>query len=237
MGGALAARDWNKHPFPDWDRELADKIMTDSPWAKQITSSFEYQAPPLTNLISSFDQIGFPGPGLPTGWPGGSRLPRTGTGTPQTRLPGPAPAVKTEAYLTVRFSSALPVRQAMAIAEFGKQGLETERARKLLEERPEDVVVDIFGLPHMLAPQGAAKLADKLRETATLHVKGKRPVRATFVHIPEHGFHLAAALRFPRWDALDAGDGVLELTAEAGIAPVKVKFVLKDMVYGGRLEV
>jgi hypothetical protein len=238
IAGALAAREWDKRGFPDWDRDLAEKILTDSPWARSVTSRFEYQAPPLDRMVSSFDQIGWPGGGgIPTPWPGGSRLPRpgSGTGTPQTRLPGPAPAVKTEAYLTVRVSSALPVRQALALTEFSKLGLETAGARKILEGEPGMLRIDIFGLPHMLAPDGAAKLAAMIRETAVLQVKGKRPLRALTVDIPEHGFHLAASLRFPRFAELEPGDGTLELTTEAGIAPVRAKFALKDMVYEGRL--
>ena len=99
LGAApLAAADfWEKQPFPHWTPVEVEKLLTDSPWSREVHCRFEY-TPPGRRLTSEF-QIGFP-----RGRSGGS-------GTP---------SVRTEVYLTVRWSSALPIRQALALQEAGR---------------------------------------------------------------------------------------------------------------------
>ncbi len=227
---AAFAKDWDQPQFPNWSREFADKMLTDSPWARQLTAPFVL--PFSTPFQTSFSQIGLPGGiGLPripgVGLPGGSdrRFPIPGGGSRggDGRTSG---GVKTEAYLTIRWSSALPIRQALSI----------EERSSAVAPQPKDYLIHIAGIPTVLATENTSAIEKKLLKTATLSVKGRRSVHATAVEVPEHGTHLMAALRFPRFETLAPSEGVLELYAEAGPIKIQLQSKLKSMVYQGNLE-
>ena len=229
----LAARNWDRAVFPEWSEEHVDKLLTDSPWARPSTLPFRFSAPARRPFgVSEFAQIGEP-LGLPKGWPSGST-------TPANRTPrideGNAPPVQTEIYLTTRWSSALPMRQALALHQFGRAGLHSARAVELLRGTDAEYVLDVAGFPAGMVPQGARRFEAELLESATLLVKGRKALRATAASVPEHGSHLIATLRFPRFDNLFDGDGLIEFAALAGPMDIRQKFKLKDMSYKGRLE-
>lgn len=224
LAGVAFGKDWDKPEYPNWTREFVDEMLTDSPWARQLTAPFVL--PNVAPFATSFSQIGLPGGiGLPripgVGWPRGQdrRFPAPGDG----RTSG---GVKTEAYLTVRWSSALPVRQALALAE---RSAEVAPASK-------DYLIHIPGIPTVVAGESTAAMEKKLLKTAMLSVKGRRSVYALSAEVPEHGTHLMAALRIPRFEGLSAADGIVEFYAEAGPIVVRQRFPLKAMVYRGNLE-
>jgi hypothetical protein len=207
-----------------------DRILTDSPWAKQSTLAFQLE--PVRQLQSSrFAQIGWPGGiGLP-----GSRDSRTGS----TRFPMPgggASSVKTEIYLTTRWSSALPIRRALALQEFGAGGLDSEKAIELLNSSQDEYIIEIAGFPTTVIPQGAKKFGAQLLDSARLIVPGRPAVRAKGSHVPEYGMHLVATLRFPRFENLEPKEGSIEIQTQSGNMSFRERFKLKDMVYGGKLE-
>lgn len=236
------SKSWDEQAFPSWTPEFIDRILTDSPWAKQSTLAFELE--PVQRLQSSrFAQIG---------WPGGIGLPGTGTGIPGTRWPtsgsrtgspgspwprgGGASPVKTEIYLTTRWSSALPVRRALALQDFGADGLESEKAVELLNSKQSEYVIEIAGFPTTVIRQGAKRFAAELLHSARLVVPGRAAVRAKASHVPEYGMHLVATLRFPRFENLEPKEGSIEVLAGSGSMNIRERFKLKDMVYGGKLE-
>ncbi|MBL8291508.1 MAG: hypothetical protein JNN08_06715, partial [Bryobacterales bacterium] len=113
---AAWGRSWERPAFPNWDAEFIDDLLTDSPWARPLIVKFPWQPAPHP-LLSGFMQLG--DMQLPGRIPGGGRT--TGGGPrPDSRPSGPVQPVQTEMYLTVRFSSALPIRQALALMEFGR---------------------------------------------------------------------------------------------------------------------
>jgi hypothetical protein len=240
-GSTILGKSWEQPVFPDWKADFVDRMLTDSPWAKAITVTFRLQAHPQP-LRSDFSQIGMPPgiglprvPGIPgVGLPGGSRIP-TGGGQPRSGGDGDGGGSRAEMYLTTRWRSALPIRQALAIQEFGRAGLDTPAALELLKPNPAEHVVEIFGFPTIVFPQGGAALEKQLLKTVQLNA-GSRYVRATSVEVPEHGMHLRATLRFPRIADLTAADGVMRLTAQAGSAKIEQQFKLKPMLYRGELE-
>ena len=232
------SRSWEQR-FPDWNRADIDRILTDSPWARQFTASFRLTPlPDRQAQENEFSQIGLPGgigfPRIPgTSWPG-SRDPRTIPGTSAPRGDG---SVKAEAYLTVRWASALPVRQAMALLECGADGLESKRAKELLQPSESEYVIEIAGIPTTLVRQGVRRLEAELAKTARLFVDGRKPVPPSAVSVPEHGMHLMATLRFPRLNGLSTTkDSAVELYAEGALLKIEQRFKLKSMTYNGRLE-
>jgi hypothetical protein len=229
----LIGRNWERAVFPEWSAEHVDKLLTDSPWARPLTVPFRFSAParrPFT--VSEFAQIGEP-LGLPKGWP--SDGPRTTNRTPRID-DGNAPPAHTEIYLTVRWASALPIRQAMALHQFGRAGLKTAKALELLQWNPAEYVLDVAGFPVGMVPQGVRPFEAELLKSSTLVVKGRKSVRATATSVPEHGNHLIATLRFPRLENLSEDDVLIEFAAQAGPMDIRQKFKLRDMTYKGRLE-
>ncbi|MBL8176210.1 MAG: hypothetical protein JNK48_16145 [Bryobacterales bacterium] len=234
LAGVAFGKNWDKPEYPNWTREFVDEMLTDSPWARPLTAPFAL--PNVAPFAASFSQIGLPGGiGLPripgVGWPGGSgdrRFPVPGGGNGggsrgDGRTGG---GVKTEAYLTVRWSSALPVRQALALAE---------RASEVAAP-PREYLIHLAGIPTVVAGESTAPMEKLLLKTAALSVKGRRTVYASSADVPEHGTHLMAAVRFPRMEGLEASEGAVEFFAEAGPIKVLQRFPLKAMVYRGNLE-
>jgi len=228
----LVARSWEEPAYPNWTREFADKILSDSPWAKPLTVPITL--PPLPEVKrNSFAQIELPpGIGLPRGGGGGGGG-RTGR-SPDSSNPFPIPSregsntgVRTEMYLTIRWASALPVRQAMTILEPGSAALDKE---------PSDYIIEIPGFLTTMFPKGATDLEEQLSRNARLLVKGRRPVSSSHVRVPEHGMHLMATMRFPRMEGLSAKDNVLHFVAQIGTAEIDAAFKLPAMAYRGRLE-
>jgi hypothetical protein len=229
----LAARNWDRATFPEWSDDHVDKLLTDSPWARPMTLPFRFSAPakrPYT--VSEFAQIGEP-LGLPKGWPSGG--PTTGNRTPRID-DGNAPPVQTEIYLTTRWSSALPMRQAMALHQFGRSGLNSAKAAELLQGTAAEYVLEVAGFPVGMVPQGVRRFEAELLASSTLLLKGRKPLRATAASVPEHGNHLIATMRFPRFENLSDNDGFIEFAAQAGPMDIRQKFKLRDMNYKGRLE-
>lgn len=237
-GSALAplmARNWDRTAFPEWSDEHVDKLLTDSPWARPLTLPFRFSAPVRRPFVASeFDQIGEP-MGLPKGWPSGGPSPAPGTRSPRID-DGNGPPVQTEIYVTTRWSSALPMRQAMALHQFGRSGLNSQKAAQLLQGDTSQYVLEVAGFPAGMIPQGVRRFEAELLASAALLVKGRKPLRATAASVPEHGNHLIASIRFPRFENLAENDGLIELAAQAGPMDVRQKFKLRDMNYRGRLE-
>jgi hypothetical protein len=199
--------------FPNWSREFADKLLTDSPWVRQLNVPFR-----LAKHEEAADKP----------------VHAIRARSPQTTVRGQG--ARAEAYLTLRWSSALPIRQALAIVEFGRAGLDSPRAVELLNCNEPSHILEIFGFPTTVFSRGAKYLEEELLRTAILEVDQRSSAAPSSVRVPEYGMHLAATLRFPRFADLTANEGVLQFSAAAGPLRIAQKFKLKEMVYEGRLE-
>jgi hypothetical protein len=136
--------------------------------------------------------------------------------------------LRAEIYLTIRWASALPVRQALALEQ--AKTLELPRATEA------EYVIEIAGFPTTLFPQGARRLEAELAKSARLSAAGRRTVTPASVSVPGHGMHLMATLCFPRFEPLDAKDRDITIWANSGSLSIEQRFKLKDMVYEGHLE-
>lgn len=136
------------------------------------------------------------------------------------------PSVRTEVYLTTRWASALPVRQAMALLQ----------AREAPEPQQTDYVIELAGFPATLVNLKPLILQRELAKSARLWVNGRKPIAPLDVDVPEHGMHLQATLRFPRWSDLGINDGAVDVIARTPWFGIEQRFKLKDMVYADRLE-
>lgn len=144
--------------------------------------------------------------------------------------------VRTEIFLTIRWASALPVRQAARLAEFGIAGLKEEKAVEQLKQNDTEFIVEIAGFPTTLLKYISKDFERDLMRSAKILIPGRDVISATAVEIPEHGMHRMAAIHFPRVKDLDANDGSIEVRASSGPLSIHQRFKLKEMVYEGRLE-
>lgn len=231
---SVFAKEWDDSKFPDWSTATIDRLLTDSPWAKEWEATID--VPVEKNITSTFIQLGMDLPRLPQA-PAGSRGPQSpGSRIPQIPTDGPW-SVRTPVSLILRWASALPVRRASALQQFGRNGLGDERAVELLAGNPNECVLEIAGLPRNAAGKGPDEIQKQLMRTARVYVAGRRAVTPIAVKTPSYGALITASVRFPRYQNLNAEDGNLEVSFELGAVRVSERFRLRSMIYEGLLEV
>lgn len=242
----MRASFWDEKSFPDWSPDEVDRLLTDSPWARPTTvrfdlghpddgSVFDFSDIQLPPLGGSSGRWGSSGPGWPTG--GGQRrggsdpFPRGGGGS------GRGQTVPSEAYLTIRWSSALPIRQALLLEQYGSASEIPADAMAALDQKPEDYVIEIFGIPSLIVRDRAEKFEEAFRNSAELLGPASQKMTATYVRMPSHGYYLAATFRFPRHAGDAAATKEAEFYTAAGRMEIRQSFKLKSMMYHGQLAV
>lgn len=227
-GGAplVAADFWEKKKFPDWSEEEIRQMLGDSPWAKPLAASIRVDKPPDRGPVTWKD-LGIPGSGDTPTVPGGS--PVGGIGAPPKKK-------QVHADITIRWASALPVKQAQMIRKYGSEAQSSFEARRILEREESHYTIEVIGLPTIVAYKGANMLAYELKQSSTLTPRGKKPIAPGYVEIPPFGAYLSITFRFPRTEPIALADKEVEFISDAGMVKLKKKFDLKAMVYEGRLE-
>ena len=152
-----------------------------------------------------------------------------GIGAGKPKLPGDAP-------ITILWASALPVKQAIAMTRFGQDGAKSDEARRVLDRSEPDYVLEIYGLPAMIAHRGTQMLQAEVKRTAHLLLKDRRVIRPGSVYAPIKAGKLVITMRFPRVEPIRVQDKWVECFADAGAFRIRKRFDLKPMLYRGRLE-
>ena len=220
VAAAWASR-YEKQTFPDWDQKLIDQVVSDSPWARTWKGHIYHQYE--QKLMSSrWTQLGMDLPPIP-----GARSPRSRQTGPVT----PAP-IRIGVELIVRWATALPVRRAMALQQFGRSGLESEGAKALLAEEPKDYIIELAGVPHLVANEEFVRQL----QNAKLSFDGRRPSPALSAEVAGVGTRLHARLTFPRAEQLTPDSGTAVLTVNAGGLKIEEEWKLRSMIYEGKLE-
>ncbi len=222
----LAADFWEKKGPDAWTTAEVEQILTDSPWAREADVAFVGDtSSPIGGGSRGRGGIGFPGQGRRTSGPGGISLPDGGWGSPfaNDRLES---AAFPKGNVLVRWSSALPVRQALA--RVGAQHM---------EERP-DLLEKFYIISLTHVPAGMAQLAatpDRLRAAARLTPKGRASIRAQRIEVRPQPGTPGIDLYFPRSNRLSVEDRniVFDLVAEE--YAVSAKFKPREMLYRGEL--
>lgn len=207
----LAADSWRKKPYTAWDDADIQKILNDSPWARELdiitggSSDVAHSSSPLAGA----------GEGGMGGRGGGN------AGTEGSR----APTLR----LVVRFVSALPVRQAMMRARYGDQVGDSPAAAKATSTPDNYYVVALAGLPRPPAD------VQTIKEKSSLRAKGKDPFGPVQV-LTEKGM---IVLFFPREGhpvVVEDVEVEVQVRLPDLVGPIRRSFKLKDMMYDGKLE-
>ncbi len=223
-GLALGEDFWVKKEYTQWSDEEVKKVMTNSPWAKDITVN----APPGTvgggqraPQASGIDVEGGGGGGRGRGR--GARGGDEGGG-------GGGEVLLT---LNMSWRSSLPLRKALVKSRLGGSTEVPAEAQQLLSKEQEEYVVVVSGLPARVARQ----IQDPVQlNRSTLKAGKKAPITPKAVDFQSRTQSVDVLFIFPRTDPITLDDKEVELDLKLGTMEAKRKFNLKDMVYNGKLE-
>ena len=219
---ALGA-DWDESPFPKWSEETVLRLVTDSPWAKTQNVELTWRRR---------DDRPFTPKDVPGTTPRGADSglgPLGGIGVPREKLP-------TETDLIVRWASALPIRQAVALYRQRNEKRQVGNPSDLIAAPEEDYVVEVFGIPAEVAHMGTESVEAVVRQSAWLRTKSGRTIRSNRVEAKLSALTLSVLIHFPRTEPVALDDGEIECYANFQIFTVRGRFKLKPMVYLGHLE-
>jgi hypothetical protein len=196
---------WNEKKPPDWTDAEIHQLLNQSPWAKE-------------GSISDTTKRGSLGSPAAGGGAGDGRRGRRVATSTRGATPSAGPLVTWKA--TVRWESALPVREAL---HRGAPG-----------DLPQDYIVNVFGEVPGADPDSGFAI---LKDNTTLEHKGDQ-IKLNRVELaPKNSVSEAGTLfYFSRLLALKLEDKEAIFTTKLGPLKVKCKFTLKDMLYRGNLE-
>ncbi len=251
---------WNKKQPDQWSAEEVQRLLSDSPWAAHAKVSYEAgggrQGSPEGRQGSPDGRQG--GGGYPDS--GGGGMPRIGgmgiplPGGGGVGMPGGRPGGGSgpggerrpsgdyaSAKITVRWDSALPIRQAL------DQPSANDLCKSKAESQSEYYAICAVGLPAS-GQQGrrddgsesgggpdAEHFKQALLDQTSLHGKDLSSVFPKKVEVVPMGDTRAVLFLFPKDGRL--GDSKeLEFDSQVGRLRLKATFKPKDMKYHGKLE-
>lgn len=228
-----AADFWESKPFTDWSDKEVRRMVTNSPWARQINTALTGARPSLPSADSPVS--GFPGAdGSLIGVPNLGRIGGTGAGPP---IAPPDAPVEQGLPVMIRWQTALPLRQAQMRAKYGKEAATAPGAKKILDQDPAVYVISVMEIPGALVTLGGAESArHSIQDQTTLTARGKPALHPETVEfVPGEG-NVEVLLAFPKTSPFTLADQEIDLVSRIGTADLKYRFRLKDMVVHGKLE-
>ena len=246
---------WKEAAYSDWSEKEVMRMLNKSPWAKEMTVSLQRrQGVTRTTMRTgrrdgpNASGRGFGGGGVRGGGGGGFGGGRGGGGGFGGRGMGRSfpPAMN----LTLRWYSALPIKQAFARARFGDQAEPTAELAELLAPEENHFIIGISGLPARMTripPDRQQAVVDRLRSETVLKVKGREPIalqavqmRKDQVHLlnartGQSGFELIFVFARPTASPITVKEKNIEFVTRLMGRKISKKFKLKDMVFDGKL--
>ncbi len=241
---ALATAQAWKKPVPEWTADDAHEVLTDSPWTKTVTPTMELSnsgertrrsggtgGPSIGIGIPGIGGIGRPGRYPGGGYPGGGYP--GGGGYPPGRNPGgSAPSddrgssqSTTPPTLTLRWESALPVREAELKAR--------ETDAPTIDEKY--YAIAVRGVPPRMLRNGGHALESELKKQAVLKRPGKKDVKPSNVEVHEREDGPLIVYLFPKSAEIGNADREVELDVQIERLKFGATFETEQMVYDGKL--
>jgi len=218
LDAAAGPEFWDKKPPSEWTTEEIDRLITRSPWAKEVIAEY---------LPQQAGGAGQSGSGVGIGLPGMGRR-RTGNRGGAGR--GTASSYKG----TVRWESARPILDAMKVP--------------LPEQFANHYVISVNEIPLLSGRQNSTGAEepparqpsqddpyDNLKQFTTIQPKGKQLAQAGVVH-RQTGTGTSFLFGFSsELVPLSMDDGEATFSTRLGQLTVKAKFTFKEMLYRGAL--
>jgi hypothetical protein len=243
----LAADDSSTAPAPQpawatkqaalWSQDDAKQVLTDSPWSKALTPSIvrhnpeddrSYGPRPMGRRGGfGYPGGGYPGGGYPGGYPPQNRYPQN----PPSNDSGSSAADEKPPQLTLRWESALPVREAELKAR-------DENAPTLEDEN--HYAIAVYGIPANMANGDLKALAEQCKKKATLSRDGKKDLKPSSVQVlrRENGPVVLFLFLKPKnaKEAIAKDDRRVEFDAQIQRYSISQAFYLDDMTFQGKTE-
>jgi hypothetical protein len=225
-GMALGQEFWVKKDYTQWTEKEVQKIMTDSPWSKDVTVA---TAPPGGSSLDMGSGGGGGGGGEEEGGGGGG-----GGGGSRGGGGGRGGGGSNTVKLTISFRSAVPLKQAVVKSRMAAGGDVPADAKEFLGREETYYVVMASGLPQRMLRD--ARDPDELKKSQIKRGK-KTPVAPADVQFQQGQRQTVDVLfLFPKTDPIVEADKEIEVILRLGKFDFKKKFALKDMVFNGKLE-
>lgn len=259
-----AADPWTKPPNT-WTEKDLQRILTDSPWARQVSITLSAGMPMGGGGGRRGGRGGASvGVGIPDASVGGGSDP--GMGGRATMGEGMGGAVAPTVTFYIRWQSAKPIKLATVRARLGAEADTSPQAREFVEREEPEYVIAVIGPPmgpppgeprHGGAPgqkpdaephppaartgahEGAATGAEpwiaELKQNTWLAWKDHEKVHPSSVVVSPGGQRGVVVFHFPKDHPVELEDKEVEFCMRRGPLEVRKKFRLRDMVYEGKL--
>ena len=208
---------WEEKRFADWSEKEVTKMLSKSPWARRVTiaigsllgshgraggssssESADGQSTEWKPLSQVILQSGGPGSSERLGAPAGGR----DSGGDGPAVSRPSGRFRPRITLTIRWYSALPIKQAVVKARFGSQIDPSKQAAELLKRGQTHYVVGISGVPFPMIvrhseladsdSQELPPIRERLKEIfertrfeSFLKIKNREPIAAEAVRVQQ----------------------------------------------------
>ena len=215
---AAAGQAWKDKQIPEWTESDAKQLLTDSPWAKSVMPTIEKSAenPSRSGGRMRHGGLGIGGIGIGTGGggnPDAGSAPHSGTGeSPPT--------------LTLRWESALPIREAELKAR--------DTSAPALDEDYYAIVV--YGIPRRMVNDDSKQFAGQLKTQAAIKRDGKKDLKPSDVQVLLRDDGPVIVYLFPRSAEITWRDHRIDFGAEVGRLKFTQSFSADEMMFHGKLE-
>lgn len=225
----IAADFWDTRAFPEWSAQEIDRLLSDSPWARSVNVH-------VTN-VGLAGRVG----GLGGGVVGAGAGSRGGVGAGGGGVAGagagnigggtfmPPPR---RVRVPVVWSSALPVRQAMARLTAGGDGADLAQRPELGGDEP------LYRITIVVPAELSEEITslEALRDTTTLATRRTRERPPFDIRLFFQDALLGLEFDFERAPAITLQDREVEFATEIGSTSIKRTFRLSDMTVDGELR-
>jgi len=216
---------WNSKAYTEWSADEVNRVLTDSPWARQVSALFG-TAP------REVDRSVIPPPGASTNNMGGTRGVTDGRwdGGVGRNVDDSPPKLP----VTIRWDSALPVREALLRSRFGDRTSATGESNESLNQPEKDYIITVIGLLTNDQARDRERVRKELIGATKLVPPGKQPILPENVELDASSG--AIQVLFPRTEPISLKDKEVTLELQFGSMRIDKKFRLKAMTYKGKLE-
>jgi len=244
---------WRDKGYTQWTSDEVDKMLSDSPWAQSSKASSQQQQSPSRGM----GRRGGGGGGMGIPGMGGGGMGRGGGGG----YPSGGGQSMPQVTATVRWQSALPVREALLRRDTGVTKPDDAQVAASLTAPMNGYAIAVMGLPETppssrggygsrgtdtdrdddssargtnSRDDATDHSLDQVKSATYLSRKDKATLFAEKAQRDKDGVTLL--FTFPKTTPITLDDKEVEFVTRYGSLEVKRKFKLKDMVYQGKLE-
>ena len=230
---------WKIKPYTEWTEKELKKMLTNSPWAKEVAAGMQPGAGGGGGGGMSKGgggrKGGGGGGGMGGGGEGGGEGGGGGMGGGGGGMGGGggggAPAIMAK----IRWQTALPVKQALVKMKFGAETATSTQAQQLLTSADDVYLIVVEGLPQRMAQMGGARLQENLKKSTMLKRGDKPPIMPMKIEVGVADKMVLVYYAFPKTDSIALEDKEVEFISKVGPMEFKKKFKLADMVMAGKL--